>query len=373
MELANAASAVFIALLTIVLTVALVRFLGQAANGQIANESVVALITFAALNNLAVLLQLTVFIAVLLVLTRMWRDGEMVVWLSSGIGLSRWIKPILMFALPVALVVAAFSLLVAPWASRQASEFKARFEQRNDVSRVAPGQFRESADGARVFFVEGLTDELDRVRNVFVTSFANGKLGVMVSQSGRMETQANGDQFLVLERGRRYEGTAGMPDYKVIEFERYGVRTEAARPNLAEETATRAKSTWTLINDPNPTHLGELVWRLGLPLSVISLALLALPLSFVNPRAGRSANLIIALLVYFTYSNALTVFQNWTARGRLNFGLTWWLLHALVLALALGLLWWRMHLRRPLGARLLGLVRPPRAQPPAAATPERST
>lgn len=362
-ELANSASAVFIALLTIVLTIALVRFLGQAANGDVANEAVVALITFAALNNLAVLLQLTVFIAVLLVLTRMWRDGEMVVWLSSGVGLSRWVKPILMFALPVMLVVAMFSLLVAPWASRQASEFKARFEQRNDVSRVAPGQFRESADGSRVFFVEGLSDDLAHVRNVFVASLVHGKLGVMVSQSGRMEMQANGDQFLVLENGRRYEGTAGMPDYKIVNFDQYGVRTEAALPNFAADASTRVKSTWELITDRSANNLGELVWRLGLPLSVLSLALLALPLSFVNPRAGRSANLIMALLVYFTYSNALTIIQNWTARGNLPFALTWWILHVAVLGLAAVLLWWRVHLHRSMGAFAVALFRPARVPP----------
>jgi len=355
-EVANAASAVFIALLTIVLTIALVRFLGQAANGQVANESVLALITFAALNNLAVLLQLTVFVAVLLVLTRMWRDGEMVVWLASGVGLTRWVRPVFNFAVPVAVAVGLFSLLVAPWASRQASEFKARFEQRSDVSRVSPGQFRESADGSRVFFVEGLADDLSRVQNVFVTSFMHGKLGVIVSASGRMEMQSNGDQFLVLENGRRYEGTAGKSDYKVIEFERYGVRTEQAPPNFDADNSTRIKSTWELVTVPTAPNLGELVWRLGLPLSVLSLALLALPLSFVNPRAGRSANLIMALLVYFTYSNALTIVQNWTARGRMPFAVSVWIVHVLVFALALAMLWWRISLRRGPGAHAAGFL-----------------
>lgn len=359
-EVANAASAVFITLLTIVLTIALVRFLGQAANGVVGNESVVALITFSALNNLPVLLQLTVFISVLLALTRTWRDGEMVVWLSSGVSLARWIKPILWFALPIALFVAVLSLLVTPWANRQASEFKARFEQRSDVSRVAPGQFRESSDGSRVFFVEGLADDFSNVRNVFISSLNNGKLSLTVSRSGQVERQTNGDQFLVLENGRRYEGEAGQPDYRITEFARYGVRTEQAVPDLGVNDSARIKSTAQLIEEGTPASLGELVWRIGLPLSVLSLALLALPLSFVNPRAGRSANLLIALLVYMTYSNGLSLIQSLTARGQLSFGVSWWILHVLVLGIALGLLWWRSGMRRPLGASLQARLRPVR-------------
>ena len=167
-----------------------------------------------------------------------------------------------------------------------------------------------------------------------------------------METQANGDQFLVLENGRRYEGTPGQPDYKITEFARYGVRTEAVTPDVASDNSMRIKTSWELITEATPATLGELVWRIGLPLSVISLALLALPLSFVNPRAGRSANLIVALLVYFTYNNAMTLFQNWTTRGQLPFAVSWGALHVAVLVFALAFLHWRMEIRVPWRARL---------------------
>lgn len=346
-ELANAASAIFITLLTIVLTFALVRLLGQAASGQVANESVLALITFSALNNLAVLLQLTVFISVLLALTRSYRDSEMVVWLSSGLGLTRWLRPLLRFTLPVALLVALLSLFVAPWANRQTSEFRARFEQRTDVARVAPGQFRESADGQKVYFVEGYRNKQSVVGNVFVSSLQHGRLGVMVSQTGDVERMPNGDDFLVMQNGRRYEGTPGQSDYKVMAFDQYGVRIDSQPPDFTTDDSMKIRSTTELIALHTDRAMGELVWRIGLPLSVFCLALLAVPLSFVNPRAGRSANLMIALLVYFTYSNALTLVQNYTTQGRLTFGVAWWLVHGIVLTIAIVMLDWRNRLHRP--------------------------
>lgn len=351
-ELVNTASAIFIALLTIVVTIALVRVLGQAAAGQVDNGAVLALIMFAALNNLPVLLQLTVFVTILLAMTRSYRDSEMVVWQSAGLGLQRWLRPVLQFVVPVAFAVALTSLFVAPWANQQASEFKARFEQRTEVARVAPGQFRESSDGSKVFFVEGFDPTSSSVQNVLVNSIRDGKVSVIVSKTGNVERQPNGDEFLVMNNGRRYEGTPGQADYKVMEFERYGVRVESRSPDFSNDDSAKIRTTTALIADPSPRAKGELVWRIGLALSVVALALLAIPLSFVNARAGRSANLIVALLVYFVYNNAMNVVQSWTSRGRIGFALSWWLVHAVVIALGIAMLTWRNRVPQSLRSRL---------------------
>ena len=100
-ELISNAGAVFTTLFTITITVMLIRILGQAAGGRVASQDVVALIGFSALNYLPVLLILTGFISVLLVVTRSYQDSEMVVWFASGLSLSRWIRPVLGFGMPV--------------------------------------------------------------------------------------------------------------------------------------------------------------------------------------------------------------------------------------------------------------------------------
>jgi len=351
-ELVSTASAIFIALLTIVLTIALVRVLGQAAAGQVDNGAVLALIMFAALNNLAVLMQLTVFVTILLTMTRSYRDSEMVVWQSSGLGLTRWLRPVLRFVVPVAIAVGISSLFVAPWANRQASEFKARFEQRTEVSRVAPGQFRESSDGTKGCFVEGFDPSTASVQNVFVNTIRDDHVSVIVSKTGKVERQSNDDDFMVMNNGRRYEGLPGRPDYRIMEFEKYGVRIDNRSPDFSNDDSARIRSTLDLILDGTPRANGELAWRIGLALSVVALAVLAIPLSFVNARAGRSANLLIALLVYFIYNNLMNVIQSSTARGRIPFALSWWIVHAAVIALAALMLAWRNKVPLTIAARL---------------------
>src|SRR5919106_3206743 len=100
-ELVTVAAGAFLVLLGISLTTSFVRLLGQAATGSITSTAVVTLLGFSSVNYLPVLLSLTLFIAVLLTLSRSYRDSEMVVWFSSGMSLLRWVRPVLVFALPL--------------------------------------------------------------------------------------------------------------------------------------------------------------------------------------------------------------------------------------------------------------------------------
>jgi lipopolysaccharide export system permease protein len=97
-----------------------------------------------------------------------------------------------------------------------------------------------------------------------------------------------------------------------------------------------------LLQEPHEGNLAELLWRIGLPLSALNLALLAIPLSFVNPRASRSANLVFALLTYMAYSNLISVSQAWVSQGKLSFHVGWWAVHAAMLLLLLALFYRRM-------------------------------
>jgi lipopolysaccharide export system permease protein len=330
-EFAQTAIAVFVALFAIMLTTQLIRFLGQAAGGRIASEAVVALLGFSALNYLPVLLSLTLFVAILLSLARTYRDSEMAIWFSSGVPLTAWIRPVLIFAFPIVFAIAVLALFLSPWALTMRAEYQTRMDQRDDVARVSPGAFKESARGDRVFFVESVVgdDGTDQVKNIFISSVQHGRLGVMAASKGQTEVAPNGDKFLVLSQGRRYEGQAGSAEHRIMEFDRYAMRIETQESRGVEKTA-KTLMTWDLLRDPTPANKGELLWRLGVPVSALLLSVLAIPLSFVNPRAGRTNNLIFALLAFMVYSNLLSVSQVWVSQGRLPFEVGIWAVHAVM-------------------------------------------
>lgn len=345
-ELTNTASAVFTVLFSILFSVGLVRILGQAAGGRVDNQAVFELIALTALTWLPIVLTLTLFVSVLMTLSRAYRDSEMVVWFTSGQSLLAWVGPVLQFAWPIVLSVALLAAFVTPWANSQIEDSRERFAQRDDVSRVAPGRFVESRGADRVFFVESVDVVGGQVRNVFVSSNAQGREGVIVAERGEIEEMPNGDRFLVLAQGRRYEGIPGMHEYRTLEFDRYAIRLETRADQPLAERRARTLTTLQLLTNPNELNLGELMWRIGLPLVALIVTLLAIPLAYTNPRVGRSFNLIIAVLAFAVYLNVLNTMQAYVQQGRVSFDTGVWVVHAAVLAVAVLLFARRVYMLR---------------------------
>lgn len=353
-ELASVAGATFTVLFSIFVTWTLISILGKAAGGKVASSDVLALIGFSVLNYLPTILILTSFIAVIATVTRSYRDSEMVVWFASGQSLARWIAPVLTFGLPLVIVVGALSLVATPWAKMKSAEFVERFEKREDLKRVAPGQFRESTSANRVFFVEGSTRGSTVVQNVFVNGVDESGNSIVVAKEGVIEPDGKGGQYLVLKNGRRYLGQPGRADFQSMEFERYRMRVGSSVPVIGTDMAADTLSTPALLALPdNRFTNAELLYRISAPLTCLVLMLLAIPLGFVNPRAGSSANLILALLIFFTYSNLSKMFEASVKQGRMQFGMAWWPLHLFALLVVAALFAWRLNVNHHLHPAML--------------------
>lgn len=338
-EFTHSAAGVFVALFAILLTTQLIRLLSEAAQGSVAPEAVVALLGFSAMNYIPALLSLSSFIAILLTLSRSYRDSEMVVWFSSGLSLAAWIRPVLVFTLPLMVAIAGLSLFVSPWALSQSAEYRGHLENRKDAGQASPGAFQESSSGDQVIFVEAVADDESYVKNVFVSSVQNRRMGVTMAESGHQEIAGNGDRFIVLENGRRYENEPGSLEFRILEYARYAIRLETREARGIERTP-RNMPTLELMQNDQPGYRAELLWRVGVPISALVLVLLAIPLSFVNPRAGRSANMLLALFTYLVYNNLLTISQAWVASGKISFTVGVVAIHLFMLCL-LPLLFYR--------------------------------
>jgi lipopolysaccharide export system permease protein len=243
------------------------------------------------------------------------------------------------------LAVGLLSTLLTPWAVGKAEQYRHQLENRDDVSAVSPGLFKESKEADRVFFVEKLSSDLTQVANVFVHEIRPDRQGVVVARKGYVQTREDGDRYLVMEDGRHYSGTPGQADYRVESFGRYAVRIEPSQAK-AFFPSNKSRPTRELMRDPTPTNMAELTFRLGLPISTTILAFLAIPMSAVNPRTGRFVNLIMAVFVFMIYSNMISVSQAWIAGKRLPPEIGIWLVHAVMLVVLGVLLARRMGLLR---------------------------
>jgi lipopolysaccharide export system permease protein len=341
-ELNFTTGVVFMVLVTLVLTNLMIRVLGNAASGTANPKDALVLIGLGMINYLPILLTASVFVAILMVLTRWYKDSEMVIWQSAGISLLKILLPILNFTAPIAVAIALLSIFVSPWASEKTATTKQRFQQRDDISMLAPGQFRESSGNNRVFFIESMNPETDVIKNVFVTDFGKERQLVAVAKEGFIQNLPSGEKQLILETGRRYEGTPGNTDFRITEFDKYTVKlTDKVIDPIIN--GPRTLPAWVLIQDLNKAHLGEILWRIGLPLMVFVFAIIAIPLSYMDPRRGRYTALIMAVLLYFTYSNLLKLMQAWVSTGKLSFSIGWWLLHVVIALIGLTLIVYRQN------------------------------
>ena len=356
-ELTATAIGLFVVLAAILFTNLVLRLLGQAAGGAVAPDGILALLGFAALVRINILLAVALFLTVLLTLSRWYRDSEMIVWMTSGQSTTALLKPILWFSAPFLVAILALSLFLSPWAEKRKAEFERQLETRDELAYLSPGLFREFKAAHLVVFVESINTFDGTIRNVFLHSIDDRKDSSTVAHAARLVTGQDGSRYVVLENGSRFEGAPGSADFRIVEFERLArvIQPAVAR---ALPVSYKAIPTDALALAEGDAERAELFWRISVPILAFVLTLLAIPLAHVNPRLGRTFNLFSAAFIYFSYTNFINVVQSLIAQGKLGFWPGLLLPHGIALAVVVLLFRHQLSVHGLLG-------RPPPAGPPA--------
>ncbi|MBI5781140.1 MAG: LPS export ABC transporter permease LptF [Rhodocyclales bacterium] len=326
-----------VGLLAVALTVLVVRLVSQAASGDLPADILGPALGLSTLAQMPLVLVLGGFAGALLTIQRLARDSELVVWRAAGVSRAAFYDPLVAFMLPLTAVVLWLTLWVSPWADRQRAELEASAAARDETQSVAAGVFRESGDGRRVFFVMATEEG----RNQLFARLLNdeGKTSVVLAAEAEL-FQRDGAQWVRLRDGRRYDESDTPLSFRVVQFAWQELRLQS---KTADEPKFRLKSRPidNLLAQPGKEELAELARRLGLPLALILFILMALPLGESNPRTSRGYTLILALLIFVSYTNLISVSYGWIARGKLSFVSGLLLPHGLAFATWLALLYWR--------------------------------
>lgn len=346
-EVRGIAGAVFAVLLTILVTSSLIRMLGAAASDRADSELVVPLVAFAAMQALPVVLALTVYLSVLLALTRAWKDSEMVVWMSSGLGLGQWLRPVAKFIWPFALAMAALTFIVSPWAQQQLDETRLEFSQRPEDQRLDAGRFMESRSGQIVFFGEMASDTEKRLGLVFIRAESAGQEAVILASKGEVQPQEGGGAWLSLAQGTRTDFNLVDLETRQLRFDAYRLFLDRSPVPEKAAPSLRASGVVELVGlsrQGDLAAMAELSYRLGLCLMAVAMPFFAIPVAVTSPRLGRSLHLIFGVVSFMLAMNSVTLVQALIAEGRMAMWLGWWLTPAAITVITLGLFWWRQQL-----------------------------
>jgi lipopolysaccharide export system permease protein len=322
---------------------------------------VVPLVAFAALQALPVVLALTVYLSVLLALTRAWKDSEMVVWMSSGLGLGQWLRPVARFVWPLALAMVGLTFFVSPWAQQQLDETRREFSQRPEDQRLDAGRFMESRSGRVVFFGEMISDDEKSLGLVFIRAESAGQEAVILASKGEIQPQEGGGAWLSMSQGTRSDFNPLDLETRQLRFDSYRLFLERSPVSEKVTPSLRASGLPELLTRSGQGELAamaELSYRLGLCLMALAMPFFAIPIAVTSPRLGRSLHLIFGVVSFMLAMNMVTLIQALITEGRMSMGLGWWLTPAAIGVVTAFLFWWRQQLRPNPLVRLARMVIP---------------
>lgn len=330
--------AVVVVLAAIMLGNTFSQFLARTAKGEFDETMLLGIVFATSTSYFKTLIPISLLLAIMLALGRLYRDNEMAVISACGIGLARLYKPLLLFALVLALLAGWLSISLGPQAKRKASELRENARFATNVAAVGAGQFQTMAGGLGALYAEYLSPDESEMGTVF--AWFKGRDGVKVirAEQGfqRLDPDTSEGDLLLVD-GTRYEGNAGQSDYQITRFRQHGLHLPIARE---QDRASRDSMPMAdLMRSTDVRLQAEVQQRLSLPVMVLILALLAVPLARVSPRQGRYGRMVIGILCYLLYSNLLAAAGVWASEGRVPVHVGVWAVHLTALALIAGLFW----------------------------------
>lgn len=335
-----------------------VRLLGRVAAGSIPADVVLPLVGLELLRVLGLLMPPAFFMAVLYVIGRMYRDSEMTALATCRVGTYRIYRAVFAAALPVAIASGVLVMFLLPLANQWIDVLRNARSDVSELAGISAGQFNEYSRGDLVLYIESFSDDRSRLHNIFVQHRQGEKLGIVRAEEGYHYVDApTGDRFIVFRDGHRYEGTAGTSEFSISDFDEYGVRVRRSEIE-ARVPPRKARPTPVLAASDDVKDQAELQYRLVVPLSVLAFTLVSVPLGRSMPRQGIAGRLVLAILVYFVFTNLQRAASTWMENGTTPAWLgLWWvpllmvlLAGALILTDSLRFIAWR----RRLLARLTG-------------------
>lgn len=336
-------SAVAGILLLVIMGSRFIRYFSDAAEGDFPVTILGSLMVFHLPGFMELILPLSFFLGILLAYGQLYMNSEITVMVACGMSPTRLFRVTLLPATVVAVLVGLCSLWLTPAGALLTEATLEEQRSRLDVSVLAPGRFQDFGGGRTAYITDFSSDGTEMqevlVHEQAVQGAESTHSYVTRAGSGHQETNvATGSRFLILEHGERYGVTPGRNEAERLTFERYTLRLGLSRDRQELDSLEYA-TTPDLWNDPDPRAQAQFQWRVGLPFMVFILALLAQPLSRVNPRQGRFAKLLPAVFLYVAYLSLLLAAVDAIGSGSLVSTIGVWPVHGLFLGLGLLLLW----------------------------------
>ena len=284
-----------------------IRILDGAIAGQVSDETLLDILGLKTIVAAVEFLPVALFMSVLMVTGRMYRDHEMAAVASAGGGALTLYRAVFLLVVPLSVLATGLSLYVSPWAESRADKLIQHDEESADLRGIAAGKFSEYSHGDLVFYVEDITAD-NKMHKVFLENRRQGNVSIINAESAHFE-ELPGGKYIFFENGEQVKGLPGSLNYVIETFAEYAVRIE--KKVVAAKFKRNSLGVDLLWGSHVKAYIAELQRRFSIPLGALLLSFIAVPLAQISPRGGVYGNMIVGFLIYFSYGNLIRISQGW--------------------------------------------------------------
>jgi lipopolysaccharide export system permease protein len=303
-------------------------------------QELLPIVSFNMIRDIPMVLSLSLFLAIILTISQLYKNSEAIVMNSLGLGEKHFIVFIQPLVVVSFLITFFLTLYAVPWAKQQKNIMEAETKNASEFSFITEGQFEQFKQGDIVFYASE-SKTLDSVgeqnmEEIFIYALDNEKSVIVLASAAIkfIDTESN-STYLRLKDGVRYQGIPNNKNVNILNFDLYDLEIVSGelQKSVAIFTKIESKSTLDLIKAEGLYANAELQWRLSQPISVLFLSIMGVFLGKTSPRKGKGINLLIGVLIFMLYNNGLLVAKSAIERGQLDPIIGLWGIHLLVLIL----------------------------------------
>ena len=331
-------AAVFIVIGLVIFGNQLVLVVKESIEEGVPVADLLPLVGFNMIRDVPLILSLSLFLAIILAISKLYKDSEAIVMNSLGLGDKHFmvlIQPVVLF---IFIFILFLTTLAVPWSKQQRSMIMDRSENSSEFSFIKEGEFQEFKNGELVFYASKVKDiknsAKQNMEEIFIYAESSGDPIITLASQAQKYTDASSKSvYLRLKDGVRYHGFPSDKNKKILNFDQYDLQIiDGSRQRSADvSTKIESKPTLDILFSNNSKEIAEWQWRLSQPISVLILSLFGVLLGKSSPRGGKNLGVLTGILVFIIYNNALLVAKSSLERGELSPIVGLWSVHLLVL------------------------------------------
>jgi LPS export ABC transporter permease LptF/LPS export ABC transporter permease LptG len=302
--------------------------------------------------TLSFTMPLGVLCGVLIALSRMSSDGEIVAMRAAGVPSRKVIPPVLLFATFAMLVTFTASLWLTPYATWKTYKVLNQLSAAELTSEVQSQVFNEDFPNRILYISDVTAGAPNRWRNVFIADTTpteeqkktdhdrgEGPTVTVAAHAIAVPDVPHNQIQLSLQDGATYDVGKDPTDYYATSAPTGAQILEATKPNEVHAKGYTEIDTIPLYRlayrDKTLDHDNviqariELHQRLALPPACFLLALIGIPLGVSSRKGGKSGAFVITVALAFVYWMGLIAANGLAKQQKLPVGIAMWIPNAI--------------------------------------------